>query len=73
MIVEPSVESLLKKCENRYELVIGVSRRARQMQNENNGKIESKVTKAAVEFHNGDCYIIGKNEEELNNNENIEE
>ena len=60
MIIDPNVESLLKKCENRYELVIAVSKRARQMQD--NGKIESKVTKAAVEFHNGDCYIIGNEE-----------
>ena len=60
MIIDPNVESLLKKCENRYELVIAVSKRARQIQD--NGKIESKVTKAAVEFHNGDCYIIGNEE-----------
>lgn len=60
MIVDPNVESLLKKCENRYELVIAVSKRARQIQD--TGKIESKVTKAAVEFHNGDCYIIGNEE-----------
>ena len=60
MIIDPNVESLLKKCEIRYELVIAVSKRARQIQD--NGKIESKVTKAAVEFHNGDCYIIGNEE-----------
>ena len=67
MIIEPNVESLLKKCDNRYELVIAVSKRARQMENENKWKIESKVTKAAVEFHNGECYIVGIND---NDNEN---
>ena len=63
MLVDPNVEKLLKKCENRYELVIAVSRRARQMQ-ENSNEIESKVTKAAIEFNNGDCYIIGKKDEQ---------
>ena len=63
MIVDPNVESLLKKCENRYELVIAVSKRARQIQD--TGKIESKVTKAAVEFHNGDCYIVGNDEKNI--------
>lgn len=65
MIVEPNVESLLKKCDNRYELVIAVSKRARQMSFDVNGKIESKVTKAAVEFHNGDCYIVGNDEKDI--------
>ena len=37
------------------------------MENENKWKIESKVTKAAVEFHNGECYIVGIND---NDNEN---
>lgn len=63
MIVDPNVEKLLKHCENRYELVIAVSKRARQMQENVGDKIESKVTKAAIEFNNGDCYIVGRKED----------
>ena len=63
MIVEPRVECLLNKCNNRYELVIATSKRARQLQNNESLKIESKVTKAAIEINDGSCYIIGENEE----------
>ena len=68
MIVEPSVENLLKKAENRYELVIAISRRARQLEVEKTNVIESKITKAAVEFNNNDCYIIDKDIDENEEN-----
>ena len=68
MIVEPSVENLLKKAENRYELVIVISRRARQLEDEKTNVIESKITKAAIEFNNNDCYIIDKDIDENEEN-----
>lgn len=68
MIVEPSVENLLKKAENRYELVIAISRRARQLEVEKTNVIESKITKAAIEFNNNDCYIIDKDIDENEEN-----
>lgn len=64
MIVEPSVEKLLNHADNRYELVIAVSRRARQMQSDVSNVIESKITKAAIEFNNNECYIINRNIDE---------
>lgn len=69
MIVEPSVEKLLEKAENRYELVIAISRRARQLEGVKSNNIESKITKAAIEFNNNDCYIIDSNIDEENNEE----
>ena len=68
MIVEPSVENLLKKAENRYELVIAISRRARQLEVDKTNVIESKITKAAIEFNNNDCYIIDKDIDENEEN-----
>ena len=68
MIVEPSVENLLKKAENRSELVIAISRRARQLEVEKTNVIESKITKAAIEFNNNDCYIIDKDIDENEEN-----
>ena len=68
MIVAPSVENLLKKAENRYELVIAISRRARQLEVEKTNVIESKITKAAIEFNNNDCYIIDKDIDENEEN-----
>lgn len=64
MIINPSVEKLLDHAENRYELVIAVAKRARQLELNSGKEIESKVTKAAIEVDNGECYIIKDNIEE---------
>lgn len=61
MIIDPKVEKLLKHAENRYELVTLVARRARQLELDASKAIESKVTRAANEVNNGDCYIIKDN------------
>ncbi|MBR6504222.1 MAG: DNA-directed RNA polymerase subunit omega [Clostridia bacterium] len=57
MIVEPSVTELLKKVNNRYELVIATSKRARQISNGEtplvNTDEESTVTIASIEIAEG--------------------
>lgn len=81
MMVKPTVSELLNKAENRYELVIATSRRARQISKgaplKTKVKEESPVTLAANEIAEGKIEIIGSNlseEEKIETNEeNIEE
>ena len=57
MIVKPTVNELLEKVDNRYELVIATARRARQIADgaepKTNVKEESPVTLAANEIAEG--------------------
>jgi len=61
MIVKPSVGELLKKANNRYELVIATARRARQISEgdevRTEVKEESPVTLAANEIAEGKVSI----------------
>ena len=61
MIVKPSVSELLKKADNRYELVIATARRARQIaagdEIKTDVKEESPVTLAANEIAEGKVEI----------------
>ncbi len=61
MIVKPSVSELLKKADNRYELVIATARRARQIAEgakvKTDVKEESPVTLAANEIAEGKVTI----------------
>lgn len=56
MLVKPKTEDLLKKVNNRYELVIAISRRGRQIINGSNPMVETKddekseLTIAAMEL-----------------------
>ena len=67
MMVKPSVTELLKKANNRYELVIATSKRARQIANgdepRTNVREESPVTLAANEIAEGTVEIVKKDEE----------
>lgn len=62
MIVKPTVQELLTKAKNRYELVIATSKRARQISNgaevRTKVKEESAVTLAANEISEGKVEII---------------
>ena len=62
MIVKPTVNELLEKVDNRYELVIATARRARQIADgaepKTNVKEESPVTLAANEIAEGKVEII---------------
>ena len=62
MIVKPTVQELLTKAKNRYELVIATSKRARQISSgaevKTNVKEESAVTLAANEIAEGKIDII---------------
>lgn len=76
MIVKPSVTELLTKANNRYELVIATSRRARQIAAGDapmtKVKEESPVTLAANEIAEGKVEIERKDiveEEEKEENE----
>ncbi len=78
MIVKPTVKELLNHAENRYALVIAVSRRAREIAKENeiagNKDQTSPVTVAANELVDGKVHIVGeelenKNDEKINNEE----
>ena len=66
MMVKPTVSELLKKADNRYELVIATARRARQIamgdKTMTNVKEESPVTLAANEIAEGKV-IIEKEEQ----------
>lgn len=65
MMVKPSVTELLEHAENRYELVIATSKRARQISNKEQQDVKAKnksaVTEAANEIAEGKVRII-KNE-----------
>lgn len=72
MIVKPTVQELLTKAKNRYELVIATSKRARQISNgaevKTKVKEESAVTLAANEIAEGKVTIV-KHEENVEMNE----
>ena len=60
MMVKPTVSELLKKVDNKYELVSITAKRARQLSNGaqplTNKKEASTVTLAAVEIAEGKVY-----------------
>lgn len=62
MMTKPTVEDLLQKSVNRYELVNAISKRARQIVNGDSPKIEtkeaSKITISALEFEQGHYDIV---------------
>lgn len=62
MMVKPTVNELLEKVDNRYELVTATSKRARQLANGGvpltNKKEASVVTLAAVEIAEGKVYVV---------------
>ena len=75
MMVKPTVQELLTKAKNRYELVIATSKRARQISSgaevKTKVKEESAVTLAANEIAEGKVDIIQPvedNEEVVENN-----
>ena len=75
MMVKPTVQELLTKAKNRYELVIATSKRARQISSgaevKTKVKEESAVTLAANEIAEGKIDIIQpveENEEVVENN-----
>ena len=73
MIVKPTVVDLLKNVDNRFQLVIAVSKRARQIAN--GSKLltgvdeESPVTLAANEIAEGKVTILRDEDEEKNEEE----
>lgn len=78
MMVKPTVQELLTKAKNRYELVIATSKRARQISTgaevKTKVKEESAVTLAANEISEGKVEIIApeviiEEIQEENNNE----
>lgn len=66
MMVKPSVNELLEKADNRYELVIATSKRARQLAEGKEAltdkKEESVVTLAADEIAEGKVKILSEEE-----------
>ena len=76
MMVKPTVQELLTKAKNRYELVIATSKRARQISSgaevKTKVKEESAVTLAANEIAEGTVERIEPKEEESEDN-NVEE
>lgn len=73
MMVKPSVSELLKKVDDRYELVVITSKRARQLAEGaeplTNKKEYSKVTLAAQEIAEGKVEMV---EDEDNENDDEE-
>ena len=69
MMVKPTVQELLTKAKNRYELVIATSKRARQISSgaevKTKVKEESAVTLAANEIAEGKVNIIKPIEEKV--------
>ena len=74
MMVKPTVAELLKKANNRYELVIATARRARQIaagaEPKTTVKEESPVTLAANEIAEGKVSIVEEPEDENDDIEN---
>ena len=79
MIIKPTVQELLKKAKNRYELVVATSKRARQIAEgaevKTTVKEVSPVTLAANEIAEGKVEIIEPKEvleeaEDINEEEN---
>lgn len=62
MMVEPTVQELLTKVSNRYELVIATAKRARQLSNGDepltNKKEASVVTLAATEIAENKVHTV---------------
>ena len=77
MMVKPTVQELLKKAKNRYELVIATSKRARQIAEgadvKTSVKEESAVTLAANEIAEGKVEIIEPEEMKEDEEEGEEE
>ena len=81
MMVKPTVATLLKRANNRYELVIATSKRARQIAAGAtpfvNIEEKSPVTIAANEIAEGKVNIVREGEQEIldeeENNEIIDE
>ena len=77
MMVKPTVQELLKKAKNRYELVIATSKRARQIAEGADVKTlvkeESAVTLAANEIAEGKVEIIEPEEMKEDEEEGEEE
>lgn len=77
MMVKPTVQELLKKAKNRYELVIATSKRARQIAEgadvKTSVKEESAVTLAANEIAEGKVEIIEPEEMKEDEEEEGEE
>lgn len=73
MMVKPSVSELLKKVDDRYELVVITSKRARQLAEGaeplTNKKEYSKVTLAAQEIAEGKVEMVSGYEDESDNEE----
>ena len=69
MLVKPKTEDLLKKVDNRYELVIAISRRGRQIINGSNPMVETKdgekseLTIAAMELDKNRFRVDENNED----------
>ena len=67
MIIEPRVDKQLEKAENRYELAMTVSRRARQIIEGDEPKVSTKekspITIATLEFDKGEVYAEKNNEQ----------
>jgi DNA-directed RNA polymerase subunit omega len=65
MLIKPNVEELLDKSANRYELIMAVSKRARQIVEGDKPKVETKekspVTISALEF-NQEKFAVVKEE-----------
>ena len=77
MMVKPTVQELLTKAKNRYELVIATSKRARQIAEGDEPLIKIKdkspVTIAANEIAEGKVNIIREEEQEENSEDIVEE
>lgn len=76
MITKPSVEELLEKAENRFELVNMVARRSRQIMSGEDAKIDtkemSKITIAALELAE-DKFGLLTEDENKEEDEKVEE
>lgn len=77
MMVKPTVAELLKKADNRYELVIATARRARQIAAGDEVRTEVKetspVTLAANEIAEGKVKIVEERKTEEVKEENEKE
>ena len=62
MMIDPPIDKLIKKAECRYALVVGLSKRAKQLLTQDEEYLKSKgqkaLTVAAREIYNGEMLVV---------------
>lgn len=64
MIIEPALDKLIEKVDNRYSLVIATAKRARELTDKTDSKTDKPVIDAVHEIYNGTVTVSTDSTEE---------